>query len=124
MSIDQPSGRSPEPVNPPRKTQPGGFGDDVIDTTIFVSSATADQPDEFFDQEQLTGAVLDQGTADTSPSVDEVEDEGTGEDYEDFASYLDQPEDDEAEIPRRPHHVTTVLIAHDGSRWRHRFRRG
>ncbi len=36
----------------------------------------------------------------------------------DFATYLDTDANEEtADVPRRPHHVTTVLVAHNGSRW-------
>ena len=40
------------------------------------------------------------------------------EGLDDFATYLDTDPNDEAlDVPRRPHHVTTVVIAHNGSRW-------
>ena len=122
MSSELPPGRPVEPSNPLRRTQPGEFGDDAIATTVFESSTTDRAGDDsFFDQDQLFDQEhLPDGT---EPDVqldqvqDEVQDEGQGEDYEDFASYLDQSEDEVLEVPRRPHHVTTVLIAHDGSRW-------
>ena len=40
------------------------------------------------------------------------------DELDDFATYLDTaPNDDTVDVPRRPHHVTTVLVAHNGSRW-------
>jgi GT2 family glycosyltransferase len=66
-----------------------------------------------FDQELLPDDVplLQENPAET-PADDLVDDE-----YEDFATYLEQTAEEAVEVARRPHHVTAVLVAHNGSRW-------
>ena len=60
---------------------------------------------------------LDDDVAANSESAADVRIE-SAEELDDFATYLDtDPNDETVDVPRRAHHVTTVLIAHNGSRW-------
>jgi len=120
MSSDLPPGRSVESSDSASPAE-SVAGDAIIRAR---SDGGVDTPvsgeGTFFDQEADEEFSL--APFGSEPPLDRsedevVEDEGHGEDYEDFATYLDQPNEDAAEVPRRPHHVTTVLVAHNGSRW-------
>ena len=91
---------------PPR--DPDAADDSIIEPTLDESS-----DDGFFDQD----ALLDSRDDDVveEPAGEPVDE---SDDLPDFATYLDtDPNDETADVPRRPHHVTTVLVAHNGSRW-------
>ena len=120
MSSDLPPG---QPVESDSAVPTAASGVDAAITAARSDSRTTahtSSEDQLFDQEADDDLAL--APFEVEPSVDEatdelVDDDGQGEDYEDFATYLDQPNEDVVEVPRRPHHVTTVLVAHDGSRW-------